>query len=328
MAITYAERTPSFQRLGTKVSAGLKSSEMLQEADLSGWNVRTVAGAEIIDRFEVPNNMYFTVRDTNVGTEQILGAVKSRYVPVQNEDAFSWADDIIEGGGKWDSAGSFRNSALVFGAMEIDSAQVSVDPEGLNDVIKMYLLVSNSHDGSRPLQATVTPIRVVCQNTLTAALKSVQSFKVKHTASAERNAMVARDALNITFKYAKEFDILANKMYKTTFTDQQFDELVNKIYPKPEIIFGKEGKPQTGNITRWQSSIDIIYDLRKADTNRNIYGTAWGAYNVLTEKLDWFRKSNDEEATAVAASGFALTANIEKQNILDNILGMSGIAVH
>lgn len=329
MSIVHADRVPSFQRVGTVFDNNVTTRGMLDAADLSGWNVRVIPGEEAIDNYMTPKNLYFTVRDTKHDANQILGAVKSRYVPVQNEDAFAWADNILEGGGRWDSAGSFRESAVVFGAMEINEAEIVVDRNGLNDRVKMYLLISNSHDGSKPLQASITPVRIICQNTLNMALKTTkQSFKVKHTASADAKAMAARDALNLTFKYAQEFSGIANTMYQTKFSEQQFDTLIKQLYPKPEASTKADGTLTYGAVTRWQKNIDLIYDLRKSHTNRDIDGTAWGAYNTLTERLDWFRISKDTEASALAASGFVDGANNEKQNILDRILEMSGIAVH
>lgn len=323
MTNTFAGRVPSFQRIGTVFTDKVNTGTMLNRAELSGWNVDVRSGLDVIQNYTSPDNMYFTVRqDTN----HILGAVKSRYVPVQNETAFEWADSILDGGGEWDTAGSFNDGATVFGAMRIDTAQIVVDPAGLRDMVNVYLLVSNSHDGSRPLQASITPVRVTCQNTLNMALKGTQqSFKIKHTASAEAKAMMARDALNITFKYSQEFNDLANTMYATSFSGQQFDALVKDLFPKPEAGKWKNGEDNNAPVTRWQKTLDLVYDLRTSDTNRNINGTAWGAYNILTERIDWFRQGSDETAKAIAVSGFTPSVTQEKQRILDKVLALSGI---
>lgn len=326
MKDTYAGRVPSFRGLGTLIPEGTDTRSMLQIAKLDNWNVRTVPAREVIDGHIVPYNMFFTVRDTYSETPMVLGSVKSRYVPVQNETAFSWVDGILDGGGKWDTAGSFNNSAVVFGALEIDEAEVVIDRGGLNDAVKMYLLVSNSHDGSRPLQASITPIRVTCQNTLNMALKTTkQSFKVRHTSSAEARSMAARDALDITFQYSKEFGDLANRMYQTKLENYRFDSIIKQLFPKPEPSVGKDGKINNAGVTRWENTVNTIYDLRLSSTNRDIDGTVWGAYNVLTERLDWFRQGDNDEAKAMASSGFSSALTEEKQKILDVLLAASGI---
>lgn len=326
MTIESAGRAPAFRRLGTTFSDGtLNTQEMLRESGLANWNVEVMPANNVITEYATPDNMYFTVRQSD---NRILGAVKSRYVPVQNESAFSWADGILDGGGQWDTAGAFKNGAVVFGSMIINEAEVVVDRGGLNDKVKMYLVVSNTHDGSRPLQTSITPIRVVCQNTLNMMLKDcAQTFKIKHTSSAEARAMLARDALNLTFRYSQQFNELANTMYQTKFDDIKFSQLIKDLFPKPDVVMGKDGKINKAPVTKWENTVELVHTLRTSHTNRDINGTAWGAFNILTERLDWFRQGENDEAKAQAASGFSGAVNNEKQRILEKVLDMSGIVV-
>jgi phage/plasmid-like protein (TIGR03299 family) len=326
MTETFAGRVPSWRKIGTVFNEHLTTSEMLHKAELSNWNVDKINLDKLLSSdYQSPNSLYATIRqDTN----QVLGVVGSKYNVLQNEDAFRWADNILDGGGEWDTAGSFKNGSTVFGSLLIDKSSIVIDPNGINDKVDTFLLVSTSHDGSIPLQASITPMRVICQNTLNLALKTTpQTFKIRHTATAQARADVAREALNITFKYSQEFNALANQMYQTKITDDRFNNMIKVLYPKPESP--KEGEIKYGYTqadNRWQQTVDMIWELRESPTNRDIKDTAWGALNIFTERLDWFRSGDDKDTKHVATAGFApgsIHVNKERARILKTVLAMA-----
>jgi len=110
-----------------------------------------------------------------------------------------------------------------------------LDPQGANDQTKLYLIVWTSHDGSVAVQAAVTPVRVVCQNTLNLAMKNAkQSFKIRHTQSVEGRIQVARETLGLALGYFDEFEVQAKALYSQAITDAEFSKLIQTIYPKPE----------------------------------------------------------------------------------------------
>ncbi len=321
---TFAGRTAPWQAVPNSVvfNESITTKEMLSRAGLANWNVRSVPLAEIVEYgYDVSPNQYVTVRNSQTvhGQQEILGTVKSRYHPMQNEDAFAWADNILDGGGTWDTAGSFNYGNKVFGSLLIDQDAICVDRGGLNDTVDTYLLVSTSHDGSLPLQSSIVNLRTICQNTFTTNLQMIaksevpQTFKIRHTATAEARADVARDALRLTFKYSKDFDILANEMFQRKVSPDDFNKIVKWIYPEPPA------EDKAAN-TRWVNKIELLNELRVSDTNININNTAWGIYNTLTERLDWFRQGGNAETKALAGSGFSLTANAEKERILNVVL--------
>jgi phage/plasmid-like protein (TIGR03299 family) len=292
---------------------------MLQMAKLDGWNVRTLALSEIVSPSYIVNkNQFVTVRDIDGGHggQQILGAVKGRYHPMQNEDAFYWADEILDGGGKWDVAGTFNDSVKVFGCLKIDTDEIVIDRDGVNDKVETYLMVSTSHDGSLPLQATVTNVRIICQNTFNYALKqannTVNTFKIRHTATAQARAEIAREALQITFKSNEEFNLLANQLFQRKVSVDDYTKVFNWLYPKPD----QEDKLAT---TRWTNKLELIHTLRNSPTNAAVNNTAWGLLNTFSERLDWYRQGDNVESHALAASGFSATANNEKARLLDAI---------
>ena len=163
-------REPAWHGLGTVFNEEKTTSEMLEAANLNGWNVR-------LEDLETPSHLtsdkaYQYVLRTNPTDKtqtDVLGIVGERYVPLQNEDLFSFGDNILDGGGRWETAGSIRGGRVVFGSLALERETV-LDPSGVADVVKTYLLINTSHDGSVAIQASITPVRVVCANTLNLAL--------------------------------------------------------------------------------------------------------------------------------------------------------------
>jgi phage/plasmid-like protein (TIGR03299 family) len=189
-----------------------------------------------------------------------------------------------------------------------------LDPQGANDTTKLYLIVWTSHDGSVAVQAAITPVRVVCQNTLNLAMRSAkQSFKIRHTQTAEGKIQIARETLGLTLGYFDAFEKEAQELFKSEITDKQFSELIKTIYPKPAEDASKLA------LTKWENKVVLLDDLyHNSPTNANIKGTKWGAFNALTERLDYFRptRKNNSESKWASASGFDPIITAEKNKIL------------
>lgn len=304
-------RQPAWHSLGTVFDHEVTSaSEMLQLANLADWNVR-VEDIPMPDGYTTTNPSFWVVRNHPAdGHSDILATVGSRYVAVQNEDLFAFGDALLDGA-RWETAGSIKDGRVVFGSLALDR-DIVLDPSGVADKVETYLLVHTSHDGSVAVQASVTPVRVVCQNTLNAALKNVkQSYKIRHTQSVDGRIAAAREALGLAHTYLDKFELEAQALIQTELTKAQFDKIVELAYPKPD-------KDVKGAMTKWQNKVDLLNEIFVSDTNANINDTAWGAYNTLTERLDWYRsaRGGNTENLMAAASGFDLATNTEKNRLL------------
>ena len=310
--------TPAWHNLANRIFAQeeeVSTQLMLDEAKLSNWNVRLSPVAEHIPQdWNDSSNAQFVIRTNpfNGGTD-VLSTVGSRYKVVQNEDLFSFADNLLDGDIRcaWESAGSLKEGKVVFGSLTVPREMV-LDPQGANDKTKLYLIVWTSHDGSVAVQAAITPVRVVCQNTLNLAMKSAkQSFKIRHTQSADGKIQIARETLGLTFGYFDEFEKQAQELFKSEITDKQFHDIVRSIYPKPE-------KDAKGALKKWENKVVLIDDLYfNSPTNTNIKGTKWGAFNALTERLDYFRSTRGKsDSKWASASGFDPIITAEKNKIL------------
>jgi phage/plasmid-like protein (TIGR03299 family) len=308
-------REPAWHGLGTVFTEEKNTAEMLVAANLNNWNVR-------LEDLEIPNHLtsdksYQYVVRTNPTYNTQTDVVGQRYVPLQNEELFAFGDNILDGGGRWETAGSIRGGRVVFGSLALDRETV-LDPNGVADKVKTYLLINTSHDGSIAIQASITPVRVVCANTLNLALGSKrgknaikQSFKIRHTQSAEGKIAIARETLGLANKYMDAFDIMAKAMIEKEITAQQFNEIILAAYPKPE-------KDSKGAIKKWENKVDVINDIYTGEFNGMIANTAWGAFNALTERLDWHRsaRGGSNESMLAAASGFDATITAEKNRLL------------
>jgi len=319
-------REPAWHGLGTVFSDEKTTSEMLAAANLNNWNVRLV-DVEIPDTLTSDKNYSYVVRTNPTDNTQtdILGVVGERYHVLQNEDLFSFGDNILDGGGRWETAGSIRGGRVVFGSLALERETV-LDPNGVADKVKTYLLINTSHDGSIAIQASITPVRVVCANTLNLALgskrnKIKQSFKIRHTQTANGKVAIAREALGLANKYMDAFDVMAKAMIEKEITAGQFNDIILAAYPKPE-------KDSKGAVKKWENKVDVINDIYTGQFNGMIAGNAWGAFNALTERLDWHRnaRGGSNESLLAAASGFDATITAEKNRLLGIVKNTLAIA--
>ena len=315
-------REPAWHGLGTVFDKEVTTAEMLKLAHLNDWNVR-LEDVAIPEGFASDKSYSFVTRTNPFDRTQndVLGVVGERYVPLQNEDLFDFGDLMLDGGGRWETAGSIKGGRQVFGSLALERETV-LDPNGVSDKVNTYLLINTSHDGSVAIQASITPVRVVCANTLNLALSSLkgkkgikQSFKIRHTQTASGKVAQAREALGLANAYMDEFDKMAQAMIETEITKSQFDAIVALAYPAPE-------KDAKGSMKKHNDKIDLINSIYVGEFNNTIAGTKWGAFNALTERLDWYRsaRGGDNESILAAASGFDPVVTAEKNRLLQLVL--------
>ena len=195
-AMMYYGEAP-WHRLGTKLDHPATAEEAIRAASLD-WEVAKKPlfishgekSHEVPDRFAV-------VRQDQLDQDEkpaVLGIVGPEYTPWQNREAFAWFDPIVgQGAAVYHTAGALGNGERVWILAKLpDKIQVIGD-----DIADKYLLLSNSHDGGSSVQVKFTPIRVVCQNTLTMALSEGRSIRIHHTKNLKERMAAARDALGI-----------------------------------------------------------------------------------------------------------------------------------
>lgn len=320
-------REPAWHGLGESVE-GLTYTDALRRAHLADWNVRAEPLTAHIDghNYPVDDRQVIVRNNPGSGLVEPIATVGGRYRAVQNEQALAVASYLEGMGATVETAGSIRKGRQVFLTMLMDRGFV-IDPEGAGDSVFMYLLLATSHDGSLTNQASATPIRVLCANTLDFALPGAQrAYSVRHTANAEARLANAQE---IFLRANGYFDVLAEEakdLYQTDCTDKQFFDIISKAYPKP-------GTPESGveeskrGITVWEKKVDTLQSIWKGQTNTNVTGTMWGALNALTERIDWYRTARGNDGTALAEAATGLNSNVtaEKQSLRNLVVEVAGV---
>lgn len=309
-----SHREPAWHGLGTVFDQEVTDSEtMLDLAGLAKWNVREVAASAGKARFVTPTQHILADID---GETVVLGTTGDRYAIVQNEDAFKFLQSLHDGA-RWETAGAIKGGRVVFGSMAFDR-DFTLDASGVADVVKSYLLVHTSHDGSTAVGGGVTPTRVVCQNTLNVALGSIKNtFKIRHTMKADER-MVAEAALwRQANTYMDAFEKEAKNLFQKKVTDAQFFDLVSDLFPKPE-------KDVKGAQTKWEKRQETFTQAWKGEPNAGIRFTGWGAFNALTEANQWGRnvqagRTNGQENFFAAGAGFDIPTNIFRAKSLEMV---------
>ena len=305
-------REPAWHTLGTVIDEPVDTMEMLRLGHLNDWDVR-IEEVPVPEGYYAAKPQFRTVRNSPwvPGNVDILGYVGARYKVFQNEELYSFGDALLDGG-QWETGGSIKDGTQVFGSLRLNRGG-SVG----GDAIDNYLLVSTSHDGSTSIQASVTPVRVVCANTLAIALAGAkQTFKIRHTQSMQGRVQAAREALALTDVYLDAWDKSMYALLEKDITNVQFERLIESAYAPAEDA-------AKSAITRYEKRHDILWDYWTADANANLFGTGFGAYNALNEELMWNRigrGDNAEQNLAMSRSGMNPLWNTENTNLFKAVM--------
>jgi phage/plasmid-like protein (TIGR03299 family) len=229
---------------------------------------------------------------------KIFGVVGPAYTPLQNADAFQWFQPLLDTGEVClHTAGSLQEGRKVWMLAKINKAALEIAD---GDMVERFILLSNSHDGTRAVRIGFTPIRVVCANTLRMAHDADQEanrlIKVLHT----KNVVIALDRL-------REMMNVANSSFEATA--EQYRKLARchvsradmKRYIK--IVLGVEKEDDaklpapTLNKIR---SILVLAEKGRGNDAPAVRGTLWAAYNGLTEYLGTeFSRSQESRLDAL-----------------------------
>ena len=215
-------------------------SDVLEIAKLN-WEVEKVpAFAPTLkgNLVEVPDE-YWTRRADN---GLILGRVGKRYRIHQNTDAVSGLDFLVDGGNyTYDTAGSLFDCKRVWLLMDAPEDIILAGDD--RERVKMQLLFTNTHDGSGSITFAVVLTRVVCANTLAWALQGApRTYKVRHTDSMEGRLLDARAALGMSFKYAEEFEVTAERLIDMEIGEDGILKMLDTLVPTVDA----KGEQKTG----------------------------------------------------------------------------------
>ena len=268
-----------WHKKGVELDHPATAQEAIVAAKLD-WEVKLGKVTAHVDNRVIPiPNQFATVRmDKRVP----LGIVGRLYTPIQNIEAFNFFDAIVgEGKAIYHVAGSLGKGETVWILAKLpDDIRIM----GTDDIINKYLLLANTHDGSMSLRMFFTPIRVVCQNTLSAAMstrKSGAGIALRHFPDIQGRVREAQKTLGIANELYKQLAEAFNLLARHDIDDKWLDDYLEAVMPKQkEEASARMQNIREGMKDRFDSSSNILPGIK---------GTAWAAYNSVTEYVDHFR---------------------------------------
>ena len=272
----FSVREKPWHGLGTIVEEAPASAEALRLAGLD-WEVvqepiYTAFGGRV-DSYKA------NVRSTD---RRVLGVVSDRYKVVQNIEAFSFTDELLGKGVRYETAGSLQEGKKIWLLARLPREYIIA-----GERISPYLIFSNTHDGSGSVKVAVTPVRVVCNNTLNLALSTAsRSFSMMHTGNIQGKIQEARETLFMAEKYMDSLGIdmarsevaySVEQLRRQKVTDEQVKEYVELLLPME-----KEPTPiQSKNILRLRS--DMMKRYYDAPDLKGIGNNAYRFINAVSD---------------------------------------------
>jgi len=283
---------PAWHKVGTVVDEAPSIEDAIRLAGLD-WTVleEPVFYQKHCSDGDIPINIpnyKALVRSTDGKT---LSIMKDSYTVLQNIDAFRFFDQILDSDlATLEAAGSLREGQRVWVLAKIRGAEADVVS---NDTVEAYLLLCNSHDGSLAVHVLFTPIRVVCNNTLSFALSDakaerVANLKIKHTASLAQSLEAVKQAIDVghqTFRFTVEqYQYLTSKGCDIVGLKNYVQEVFD-VQPNDEGVI---------ELPRSYTFIEEAFEAGPGANLPGVSGTYWGAYNAITHWLDHTRGRNED----------------------------------
>ena len=335
--INYNEQTGKHSFFSTKEKAWHNLGQIITDYPTSAQAIKhagldyevekrklfTSSGEIILDnqtiqnKIEVPN--YFsTVRTDN---DAVLGVVGKDYQIVQNRDAFSFFDSIVGGDGiLYETAGALGKGERVFITAKLpDYIRV-----GNDDLIEKYLFLTTSHDGSGSITAAFTPIRIVCNNTLNAAMNNkTNTVRIRHTSNAKQRLEQAHKVMGISDMLSAQMENIFNHWTKIHITDNEVKKLIQSaLVPNKEVLKTIQDGKEDELSTCFTNMVDSAFEYAMSNPTQlmdTTKGTVFGAYNAVTGYFQNARNYKDEEAklTSLLMGG---TGQIRAQSAFNRCL--------
>lgn len=303
----YLGQTP-WHGLGKKIERVLTVEEAIREAGLD-WEVA------LQPIYTAPGPNMELVEDAQLcyrlDNGKQLGTVGKRYRPLQNAEAFKVFQPLVESNEiALETAGSLNEGRKIWILGRINKDPLTIVGKA-DDVVERFVLLSNSHDGTLAVRMGFTPIRVVCNNTLTFAITSDDSklIRVRHTTNMVKTLDELRETMNVAnaeFEAtAEQYRLLATRDINSKDLDKYFRIVFDKA---EDQVFRKEGK------------IIELFENGRGNDLPGVRGTYWAAYNAVTEYLSYEQGRSQEKRLDNLWFGTSVNIN---QKALDTALQMA-----
>jgi len=298
--------------LGQVLSADdAKSVELTIAAAGLDWTVSKVP-LMTADNHQLVENLFAIKRDID---NKVYTACTERYNTLQNKQAFDWFQPFLDTNAvTFETAGSLFDGAVIFILAKMAGAFKIAE----GDEVEQYLLLQHSHNGKHCIDASDTPVRVVCNNTLSLANNSKSKKvwgKIKHSKTMLTRLENVRDQIaESKFRFAEYMEL-----YKALTRVQAKPAQVRDYY---QTLMGKKDVPYIDLPKQSKDRLEVLeynFSMGKGNTNPAIAGSWWAAYNGYTEFLSHDSGRNIESRYADLWFNGA-----DNQLALDTALAMVG----
>jgi phage/plasmid-like protein (TIGR03299 family) len=269
--------------LGTKLNEPATAAEAIAAAGLD-WRVSKQPLYAIAGHVVLPvANKFAIVREDLWGKQEcpVYGIVGSDYTPLQNHEAFAFFDPIVgeKNAAIYHTAGALGEGERVWILAKLPSDMHVIG----DDIANKYLLLSNSHDGNSSVQIKFTPIRVVCQNTLTMALSEGPTIRVPHTRDLQARLKQAERALGLINVRFDQLEDSFKAMVRVAIDRTKLSEYLQDVFPYPR---DSENERALKRAQENRLLAECLFAEGQGNQLKGVTGTLWAAYNGVTELID------------------------------------------
>lgn len=258
-------REKPWHGLGTRVEEALTSGEAIEKAGLD-WNV---IPCPVFDDRHIQIMGY--TANTRDKDNAVLGIVGSRYSIVQNKEAFDFTDALIGEGMKYETAGSLKGGRQVWLLGKMPQTEI------LGDKLDPYVCFTNTHDGSGAVRVCMTPVRVVCNNTLNFALSTAKrKWSCVHKGNIQGKLSEARQTLGLMDLYLKNLAETADMLACAPFYEAEVMAALKKMLPVTEKTTERQKKTI-------QETKEGIIECTFAPDLVEFLDTKWGFLNAVAD---------------------------------------------
>ena len=275
-SMAYAGDLP-WHGLGFKVSNDLTPEQMMEAARLD-WSVDTVPLPAMYNGQKINTGHSALIRSSD---SKVLDVITDDWKPLQNLEAFQFFNDFVGAGDmSMHTAGSLMDGKMVWGLAKINE---SFELFG-GDKVEGFLLFSNPHQYGKSIDVRFTPIRVVCNNTLTLALGGKASNMVKINHRREFNPDMVKETLGIASDKLAKYKEMAAFLGTKKYSNENIVEYFNRIFPKTSDK--KNSAVENAGQLHSRSAQFAMEALHEQPGAQFAEGTFWQAYNAVTYLTD------------------------------------------
>lgn len=256
-------RTTTWNNIGLDIT---KAKTVKQALELANLNYTVEKVPVFLENGTKVPGAYVTKKE---GTDTTFGVVGSRFEIVQNSEGFEFIDNLKVEGLKFVKAGETPKFTYIIASLP--------QSEILGDPFTPYVIFQNSHGGHSTLKATITPLRIVCQNQFNLSFKnSSNNISIRHTSSAQSKLKIAEEVMVQNSVYLDEFQKQASLLARKKVTQKGITSIIEQTFPMLDTYNPTQEAKQ-------EEKRNLLLKAYNDEDNQNFKGTAWGLVNAFAD---------------------------------------------